>query len=59
MAAPSAQGLFQKAIGESGGALTHGGRGASSLAEVGAKDEAWLNTLGAHSLAEMRAIPAE
>jgi len=58
MAAPSAQGLFQKAIGESGGALTHGGRGASSLTEAGAKNETWLNTLGAHTLAEMRAVPA-
>jgi para-nitrobenzyl esterase len=59
MAAPPAQGLFQKAIGESGGALSHGGISGNSLAEVGPKNEEWLNKLGALSLAQMRAIPAE
>jgi para-nitrobenzyl esterase len=55
MAAPSARGLFQKAIGESGAAF-------SDVLPMGTldarakRDEAWAEKLGAHSLAELRAM---
>ncbi len=59
MAAPSAQGLFHKAIGESGGALASGGLAMESLAVRGPKEEEWMKTTGATNLAELRAIPTD
>jgi len=59
MATPSAQGLFQRAIGESGGALSSGTLSIGSLAEVGAKDEEWVKSLNAGSLADLRAISTD
>lgn len=59
MASPAAQGLFQKAIGESGAAF---GETLSvvPLAERTKRDEDWASkSLGTHSLAELRAKPAE
>ncbi len=59
MAAPSAQGLFAKAIGESGAAL---GRSALSYERVNVraeKDDKWVESLNVHSLAELRALPTE
>jgi len=58
MAAPLAQGLFQRAIGESGGAF-------SDLLPTGTleatekKDEEWAASIGAPTLAELRAMPAD
>ncbi len=57
MAAPSAQGLFAKAIGESGGALNNGTMAMESQATRGAKEEEWMKSTGATNLAELRAIP--
>jgi para-nitrobenzyl esterase len=57
MAAPSAQGLFQKAIGESGGALAKGTLSLKPLSEVGAKDDEWVKSLGINSIADFRAMP--
>jgi len=59
MAAPSAQGLFAKAIGESGGALTSGTLSMATLADAGPKDAAWVKEIGINSLAELRALPTE
>ena len=60
MASPMAQGLFQKAIGESGGAfpsaLNLGGETVEERVKV---DDPWVESLGAHSLAELRAIPTD
>lgn len=57
-AAPQARGLFQKAIGESGaffgGVIPMGG-----LAERAKRDQAWVDSLGVKSLAELRQMPAE
>ena len=58
MAAPPAQGLFHKAIGESGGAF-------SSTLPITALDRAeqrnqdWATSIGAPTLAELRAMPAD
>jgi para-nitrobenzyl esterase len=59
MAAPSAQGLFAKAIGESGGALTTGPLAMETLAVRGPKEDEWMKSTGATSLAELRAIPTD
>jgi para-nitrobenzyl esterase len=59
MATPSAQGLFHKAIGESGGALASGGLAMESLAVRGPKEDEWFKSTGAKSLAELRAQPTE
>jgi para-nitrobenzyl esterase len=59
MAAPSAQGLFHRAIGESGGALGSGTRSMDSLAIAGAKHAAWAKEAGANTLAELRALSTE
>jgi para-nitrobenzyl esterase len=58
MASPTAQGLFHKAIGESGGAF---GRmlNSGSLEESAAAGQKWAEQLGAKNLAELRAIPAD
>jgi para-nitrobenzyl esterase len=59
MAAPSAQGLFHKAIGESGGALTTGALEMEPLSVRGPKEQEWMKTTGATNLAELRAIPTD
>ena len=59
MAVPSAQGLFAKAIGESGGALGIGPHGMLSADAQGAKDEALMTKLHVTSLDELRAVPTE
>jgi para-nitrobenzyl esterase len=59
MAAPSAQGLFHRAIGESGGALSSGTLASESLKSVGPKHAAWARDAGAPTLAELRALPTE
>jgi para-nitrobenzyl esterase len=60
MASPVAKGLFQKAIGESGGAFASQGlpfRTLEQSAETGAKFGE--EVLGAKTLADLRAIPAQ
>src|SRR5580698_3805 len=64
MAAQPARGLFQKAIGESGGALGVGAPGPERQAEQEKKEQAWVDSLGAMStagtsLAALRAMPTE
>jgi para-nitrobenzyl esterase len=59
MAAPSAQGLFHKAIGESGGAVGRGVLNYDSLADREVKDAQWVATTGATSLAQLRAMPTQ
>ncbi|MGB8260570.1 MAG: carboxylesterase family protein [Terracidiphilus sp.] len=56
MASPMAQGLFAKAIGESGAAF--GGLGGDTLAERTIADGAWMEKAGIKSLADLRAMPA-
>jgi para-nitrobenzyl esterase len=58
MAAPDAQGLFQKAIGESGADFS-GVIPTSTLAEREKRDQAWVDSLGVKSLAELRALPMD
>jgi para-nitrobenzyl esterase len=58
MAARDARGLFQKAIGESGGAFSDVIRMQTAL-ERGKQDQAWVESLGVKSLAELRALPME
>jgi para-nitrobenzyl esterase len=59
MAAPSAQSLFHRAIGESGGALDSGTLSMDSLAAAGAKNAAWTQEAGANTLNELRALSTE
>jgi para-nitrobenzyl esterase len=59
MASPAAKGLFQKAIGESGGALGEGILGQESLADHTRKDSEWVASLGVKSLQELRAMPTD
>jgi len=59
MAAPSARGLFQRAIGESGGALSNGTLAMESADIVGAKNADWAKQVGAGSLADLRAMSTE
>ena len=58
MASPAAQGLFQKAIGESGAAF-----GAAlpmlPISKQEKRDQEWTDSLGSQSLAELRLIPAD
>jgi para-nitrobenzyl esterase len=58
LAAPEARGLFQKAIGESG-AFFGNVLSTSPVADRAKRDQAWTDALGAKSLAEMRAMPAD
>jgi len=51
--------LFQKAIGESGGALGEGILGQESLADHTRKDSEWVASLGVKSLQELRAMPTD
>lgn len=55
MASPLAQGLFQKAIGESG-APFGGVLSVESLEARAPRDQAWVDSLGVKSLAELRAM---
>lgn len=57
-AVPSARGLFQKVIGESG-ALFNGAIPMGSLAERSKRDQVWAEGTGAKTLAELRTLPAE
>jgi para-nitrobenzyl esterase len=58
MASPLAQGLFQKAMGESGAFFSNTlpTKTLAQAEDIGAK---FADTLGAHSLAALRAIPAD
>jgi para-nitrobenzyl esterase len=56
MASPMAQGLFQKAIGESG-APFGSVLGVDPLEVRALRDQAWVESLGVKSLAELRAMP--
>ena len=58
MAVPEAQGLFAKAIGESG-ADFNGVIGTGALADRAKRDQAWVESLGVKSLAELRAMPMD
>ena len=63
MASPLARGLFQKGIGESGGALDTGATSDSSLEVRGKevrekKDDDWVASLGVATLKQLRAMPA-
>jgi para-nitrobenzyl esterase len=58
LASPQAQGLFAKAIGESGAALGSG-LGGKTAEEVAPVDTAWAQMTGAKSLADLRAMPTE
>ncbi len=58
MASPMAQGLFQKAIGESGGAFGDG-LAAEPLEAREKQDGEWVASLGVKSLDELRALPAD
>jgi para-nitrobenzyl esterase len=64
MAAQPARGLFQKAIGESGGGLDVGARGPEAQAEREKQEQAWVESLGAAnggatSLVALRAMPTD
>jgi len=58
MAVPSARGLFHKAIGESGGAFSDL-LSTGTLEATAKKDEEWAASIGAPTLAELRAMPAD
>ncbi len=59
MASPMAQGLFHKAIGESGGAVVNNVLAYDSLAQREAKDAKFVTSLNVKSLAELRALPTQ
>ena len=60
MASPLAKGRFQRAIGESGAAFSRTGLSFESLAAREEKDSKLMKEkLGASTLAELRAVPAE
>jgi para-nitrobenzyl esterase len=59
MASPLAEGLFQKAIGESGGAVAGSTLSYDALSAREAKDAKWVSTLNVKSLAELRALPTQ
>ncbi len=58
MASAPAQGLFQKAIGESGGAFSDA-LSSGTLEATEKRDGEWAASLGAATLAEFRAMPAD
>lgn len=58
LAVPGAQGFFQKAIGESGAAFGEVIR-LDPVAERVQQDQAWVESLGAKSVAELRTWPME
>ena len=55
-ASPLAKGLFQSAIAESGASLTP--PNTDTLADAEQQGDRFANSLGAHSLAQLRALPA-
>jgi para-nitrobenzyl esterase len=59
MTVPQAKGLFERAIGESSAWATTRVERLSTLAEAEQAGEKFAASLGAHSLAELRAKPAE
>lgn len=59
MASPMAQGLFHKAIGESGAAVGRGPLPYDALADREAKDAKWVATLNVTTLADLRALPTQ
>jgi para-nitrobenzyl esterase len=56
MAASSAQKLFHRAIGESGGALDFGALPVNGVVIVAAKDAAWAKEMGANTVDDLRAM---
>jgi para-nitrobenzyl esterase len=58
MASPLAQGLFTRAIGESGAAMAVG-LGGGTVDEAAAANTNWVQSLGATSLAELRTMRPE
>ena len=58
MASPMAHGLFQKAIGESGGAFSST-LSTDLLEDRTARDGKWVESLGVSSLADLRGLPAD
>ena len=58
MASPLARGLFQKGIGESGGALGTGATSDSSLEVREKRNDAWVASLGVTTLKQLRTMPA-
>lgn len=58
MASPLSRGLFERAIGESGSFLGKG-PATKSLAESEADDQKFAESIGAKSLEELRAMPAD
>jgi para-nitrobenzyl esterase len=59
MASPLAKGLFQKAIGESGGAGERPDPGADEKSREAKDSKLASSALGVQTLAELRAVPAE
>jgi len=60
MASPMAQGLFAKAIGESGAAFPSGlSLGGATVAERAPEDGAWVAATGAKSLKDLRAMTTD
>jgi len=60
MASPLAQGLFAKAIGESGAAFPGGvALGGDTVAERAKVDGAWMDTIGAKSIKDLRAMSTD
>ncbi|HEU5351889.1 MAG TPA: carboxylesterase family protein [Terracidiphilus sp.] len=60
MASPMAQGLFSKAIGESGGAFPSGlTLGGGTVAEDAKKGDAWADSIGAPTLKDLRALSTD
>ena len=60
MASPLAKGLFQKAIGESGAAFSRSGLSFEPMNARAEKDSKLIgDKLGVHTIAELRALPAE
>jgi para-nitrobenzyl esterase len=59
MASPMAQGLFEKAIGESGGAIGRGPLSMETLADREGKDAQWVAGLNVTSLEQLRALPTQ
>lgn len=59
MASPMAQGLFAKAIGESGAPLGKGPLNYQPIAEREVKDDKFVASLNVTSLAQLRALPAQ
>jgi para-nitrobenzyl esterase len=57
MASPMARGLFQKAIGESGGAFGKDILATDSLEAREKHDGAWVRSLGVSTLEQLRALP--